>query len=58
MSKEKEALDILKIIVDAPFILERLFELGKFNEEVKHRYVWGTITDEQVEKVKNWFNNQ
>ena len=54
MSKEEE---ILKIIYDAPFILERLFEMGKLGEDAKHRYMWGTISAENVEKVKEFFED-
>ena len=47
--------EILKIIFEAPFILERLFEMGKLGEDAKHRYMWGTISAEDVEKVKEFF---
>ena len=50
-----KAEEILKIIYDAPFILERLFETGKLGEDAKHRYMWGTISAEDVEKVKEFF---
>ena len=47
--------EILRIIFNAPFILERLFETGKLGEDAKHRYMWGTISAEDVEKVKEFF---
>ena len=50
-----KAEEILRIIYDAPFILERLFEMGKLGEDAKHRYMWGTISAEDVEKVKEFF---
>ena len=51
---EKEH-ELLRIIFNAPFILERLFETGKLGEDAKHRYMWGTISAEDVEKVKEFF---
>ena len=50
-----KANDVLRIIFNAPFILERLFELGKLGEDAKQRYMWGTISAEDVEKVKEFF---
>ena len=50
-----EANDVLRIIFEAPFILERLFELGKLGNNAKQRYMWGTIAEKDVEKVKEFF---
>ena len=55
LSKEIEKNRVLEIIFKAPFILERLFEMGKLGEDAKHRYMWGTISAEDVEKVKEFF---
>ena len=49
------AVKILRIIYNAPFILEILFETGKLGEDAKHRYMWGTISAEDVEQVKEFF---
>ena len=49
------ASEILRIIFNAPFILEQLFNLGKLGDDATHRYMWGTISAEDVEKVKEFF---
>ena len=51
----ERAHEILRIIFNAPFILEQLYGLGKLGEEASQRYMWGTITTEDVEKVKEFF---
>lgn len=50
-----KAEEILRIIFNAPFILEELYKLGKLGEEASQRYMWGTISTEDVEKVKEFF---
>lgn len=52
-NKEKEILDILK---RAPFILERLFENNDMTFDYNHRYMFGTITIEEVAKVRDYFD--
>lgn len=53
----ERAHEILRIIFNAPFILEQLFNLGKLGDNAKHRYMWGTIIAEDVEKVKEFFKD-
>ena len=50
-----EANYVLRIIWEAPSILEQLFKLGQLGKEAQERYFWGTITDSRVEKVKEFF---
>ena len=50
-----EARKILTIIFQAPSILQQLFELGQLGKEVTQRYMWGTITDSRVQKIKEFF---
>ena len=53
---EKE-LEILEIIVEAPFILHELFKKAELGKQAVHRYMWGTISEEEVEKVKEFFKD-
>ena len=47
--------EVLKIIWEAPFIVERLYALGQMGKDAKNRYSWGTITDSKIKKVKEFF---
>lgn len=51
----KEKLEILQFIYEAPSILEQLFKLGQLGKKAEERYFWGTITDDRVEKIKEFF---
>ena len=53
----ERAHDILRIIFNAPSIIEQLFSLNQLGESAKQRYFWGTITDEDVKKVKEFFRD-
>ena len=55
LSKEIEKNRVLEIIYDAPSILQQLFELGQLGKEAAQRYMWGTITDSRVQKIKEFF---
>lgn len=55
LSKEIEKNRVLEIIYDAPSILQQLFELGQLGKEATQRYMWGTITDSRVQKIKEFF---
>ena len=48
--------DILRIIFNAPSIINQLFELGELGKDATQRYFWGTISDADVKKVKEFFN--
>lgn len=48
-------LEVLRIIYEAPSIIEQLFKLGQLGKEAEDRYYWGTITNSRVEKVKEFF---
>ena len=51
----EKAHEILKIVYDAPFIIESLFRLDKLGEQASRRYIWATVSDKDVEKVKEFF---
>ncbi len=52
--------EILKILKESPFILQRLFGGNdlKNQEEYNKRYFWGTITEEDAQKVIAWLNEE
>lgn len=50
-------LEVLKVIYNSPFIIDNLVELGKLPPEAKKRYLFGTITNAEVEKVEEFFKN-
>ena len=52
MNKAKE---ILNIIYNKPFIIEVLYHIGELGKEAESRYMWATISDEEVKKVKEFF---
>ena len=49
------ASELLRIIFEAPSILQQLFELSELGKEAQQRYMWGTITDSRVQKIKEFF---
>ena len=51
-------LKVLEIIYSCPFIIERLALNGKLGKEAFHRYLWGTISDDEVKKVKEFLNGK
>lgn len=53
----KSALEFAQIIIECPFIIDNLAELGKLPPEAKKRYLFGTITNADVEKVEEFFKN-
>ncbi len=55
VKKALELNEVLKIIWEAPSIIEQLFGLGQLGKEAQDRYFWGTITDSEVKKVKEFF---
>ena len=57
LSKEIEKNRVLEIIYDAPSIINQLFELGELGKDATQRYFWGTISDADVKKVKEFFND-
>lgn len=50
-------LEVLSVIHNSPFIIDNLAELGKLPPEAKKRYLFGTITNADVEKVEEFFKN-
>lgn len=52
-----KAEEILRIIFNAPFILETLYKKGELGKDAMNRYMWGTISSEDVEKVKEFFRD-
>ena len=50
------ASELLRIIFNAPSIINQLFEMGELGKNATHRYFWGTIIDDDVKKVKEFFN--
>ncbi len=57
MYRIKEELEVLAVIYNSPFIIDNLVELGKLPPEAKKRYLFGTITNAEVEKVEEFFKN-
>lgn len=54
--------EILKILKEKPFILQKLFGdtngLLKNQLDYDNRCFWGTITEEEVKKVVDWLNEE
>ena len=53
----KNASEILRIIFNAPFIIETLFNKKELGKSASDRYLWGTISEEEVRKVKEFFKD-
>lgn len=53
----KNASEILRIIFNAPFIIETLFNKKELGKSATDRYLWGTISDEEVKKIKEFFSD-
>ena len=53
----KNASEFLRIIFNAPFIIQTLFEKGELGKNATDRYLWGTISDEEVKKIKELFSD-
>lgn len=56
----KRAKELLKILKDSPFILQKIFENKelKNQEQYDKKYFWGTITEDKVVKVKEWLESE
>ena len=50
-------LEVLSVIYNSPFIIDNLAELGKLPPEAKRRYLFGTITNRDVQKVEEFFKD-
>lgn len=57
VKRELEKAEIADIIYNSPFIVDSLAELGKLPPEAKRRYLFGTITNREVQKVEEFFKN-
>ena len=55
LSKEIEKNRVLEIIFEAPYIIDLLFRKGELGKEASERYMWGTIPEDDVERVKEFF---
>ena len=53
----ENALEFAQIIIECPFIVDNLAELGKLPPEAKQRYLFGTITNKDVQKVEEFFKD-
>lgn len=53
----KSTLEFAQIIIECPFIIDNLAELGKLPPEAKQRYLFGTITNKDVQKVEEFFKD-
>lgn len=51
----KYAIKILKIIYDHPFAIEVLFHTGSLGKKAEFRYMWSTISEEEVKELKEFF---
>lgn len=49
-------LEVLEIIKRAPFILQVLYSREELPTGVEHHYEFGTITESELTKVKEWLN--
>ena len=56
MTKQQK-IEVLKILKESPFILEVLFSQN-FDAEHTRKYMYGTITDNDVQKVKEWIKDE
>lgn len=54
----KNNVETLEILKNNPYILENLFKNGglKTQKEYDKRYFWSTITEDKVEKVIEWLD--
>ena len=50
-------LEVLQVIYDAPFIIEELWKKNDLGKQANERYMWGTISSENAEKVKEFFSD-
>ncbi|MCR5786464.1 MAG: hypothetical protein K6G28_02025 [Acholeplasmatales bacterium] len=52
--------EILKILKEKPFILQKLFGGNDLKKQVDYdkRYFWGTITEDEVNKIVAWLNDE
>lgn len=46
---------VLEIIFEAPYIVDLLFRKGELGKKASERYMWGTISVEDVKRVKEFF---
>ena len=53
----KISLEFAQIIIECPFIIDNLAELGKLPPEARQRYLFGTITNRDVQKVEEFFKD-
>lgn len=53
----KSALEFAQIVIECPFIIDNLAELGKLPPDAKQRYLFGTITNKDVQKVEEFFKD-
>ena len=51
------ASEILRIIFNAPYIIDLLFRKGELGKQASERYMWGTISDKDAEKIKEFFKD-
>ena len=52
------ASELLRIIFDAPYIIETLFNKNELGKMATQRYLWGTVSNEDVQKVKEFFSDE
>ena len=53
----KYAIKILRIIYNHPFAIEVLFHTGSLGKRAEARYMWSTISDEEVKELKEFFSD-
>lgn len=58
--QEKELQELLDILKNKPFILQRIFEEKglKNQEEFDRKYFWGTIAGEEEFKIMRWLDGK
>ena len=58
VKQAEKAIEILNIIYNKPFIIETLYHIGELGKEAESRYMWATVSDEEIKKVKEFFNGK
>ena len=57
VEQAEKAFEILNIIYKHPFAIEVLYHTGGLGKQAEQRYMWSTISDEEVIKLKEFFSD-
>ena len=55
----RDALEVLQILKESPFVLSKFFGNNGLKNQDKYndKYFWGTISEENYNKVKRWLDD-